>query len=47
MCSYVDKPNDGVLFNKTDVDKKLNELNMDDFIKWVCSHYDHNRPRTL
>ena len=44
MCSYVDKPNDGVLFNKAEVDKKLNELNTDDFIKWVCSHYDDNRP---
>ena len=44
MCSYTDKPNDGVLFNKSDVDKKLSELNIDDFIKWVTDHYDHNRP---
>lgn len=44
ICSYIDKPNDGVLFNKVEVDEKLKELNIDDFIKWVASHYNFNRP---
>ncbi len=44
ICAYCDKPNDGVLFSKEEVNSKLKELDLDDFISWVASHYDLNRP---